>query len=400
VGDSTISLSIDNRDFTFLPGTEITIGRDPTCLVTVDERHSLVSRRHLRISHRDGRWWIEDTSTKGTFIDGRRISGPVKAEGAFLVQLGDDDAGVALRVITAGDHRIRRQANLPLLVAILVLALLAIGALILALNNRGGTQQVQAAGDGLTAASSGATQTSADQAAADLVRAKQATVMLLADTGLGSGFFVSDNLIVTNQHVAALAPSLFVAVSREVDQPAKVEYMAETVARHPFLDIAVLKLTTDVDGAAAGPAGLPSVAIGDSATLTLGDAVYNTGFPSPLSLISLDDMGLLRLPPVSATRGEAASWSIWPGCSNPDQASFIPEGSPPGVGCSPDGDITNAMVLTTFASGQGASGSPVFRDDHVIAVVFAGPKDEANAGRNITTSAFGPWLAGIVAANS
>ncbi len=399
VGESTISLSIDDRDFTFLPGTEITVGRDPSCLVTVDERHSLVSRRHLTITHQDGAWWIQDTSTKGTYVDGRKINGPTRAEGAFLAQLGDDDAGVALRVITAGEHRVRRQRNIPLLVAIGVLAAVAIGALFLALQNRGDGQPVNA-GDSTFGTGAVATAAPGTDAAAVLAQAKQSTVMLLADQGLGSGFFVSDKLIVTNQHVAALAPTLLVAVSRDVDKPAQIEYEAKTVALHPFLDIAVLQITNDANGNPVDSVGLPPVKLGDSNTLTLGDPVFNTGFPAEFAVISLDDMGELRLPPVSATRGEAASWAIWPGCSNPDQASFIPEGSPPGVGCSPDGDIANAVVITTFASGQGASGSPVFHNDEVVAVVFAGPQDEANAGRNISSTAFAPWLQQTIADNS
>ena len=70
------------------------------------------------------------------------------------------------------------------------------------------------------------------------------------------------------------------------------------------------------------------------------------------------------------------------------------------MGCSPDGDIANAVVITTFASGQGASGSPVFHNDEVVAVVFAGPQDEANAGRNISSTAFAPWLQQTIADNT
>ena len=60
--------------------------------------------------------------------------------------------------------------------------------------------------------------------------------------GQGSGFFVSDNLILTNQHVAALSPQLLVGVSRDGDEPAQIEYATELVANHPFLDIAVLRI--------------------------------------------------------------------------------------------------------------------------------------------------------------
>ncbi len=392
ISDATIQLSVDDRDFVFLPGTEITVGRDPDCLVTLDERHSLVSRRHLKISYRDDAWYVDDFSSKGTFVDGRRLSSSYKAEGAFLVQLGDDDAGTVMRVITAGEHRGPRSQSLLLLLAVGALALVAVVALTLAVRNRSNDDSM------VVIASPGQDPTSV--AAADLAAAKQSTVLLLADEGLGSGFFIADNLIVTNQHVAVLAPTLLVAVSREADDPAELEYEAETVAIHPFLDIAVLKLTADDAGAPVDDAGLPAVNLGDSLDLTLGDEVYNTGFPQTLSLISRDDAGELLLPPVSATSGEAASFAIWPGCSNPDRDSFIPLGSPPGVGCAPDGDVAKGIVITTFSSGQGASGSPVFRGNEVVAVVFAGPEDEANAGRNIATSSFRTWLEQVVAENS
>jgi hypothetical protein len=408
VTDASSQISVDGEDYTFLPGSEITVGRDPTCLVTVDERHSLVSRKHLKINYHDDHWWVDDYSSKGTFIDGRKIGSSFKAEGAFMVHLGDEEAGTPMRVITAGEHRGPRKQNILLLVVIGLLALIAIGALVIALQGGGDggggdTETGLPATDPLSADANAATGVAAAtndlSVPRDLATAKQSTVLLLADEGLGSGFFVSDRLILTNQHVAELATSLTVAVSRVADEPAQVEYMAETIARHPFLDLAVLQLTIDTTGNPVESSGLPSAAIGDSGGLTLGDMVYNTGFAAQLSLISLDDMGEVLLPPVSVTSGEAANFSIWPGCSNPDREGFIPLGSPAGVTCAPDGDIAKGIVLTTFSSGQGASGSPVYKNNEVIAVVFAGPEDEANAGRNITTSSFAGWLDEIIAAN-
>jgi hypothetical protein len=293
-----------------------------------------------------------------------------------------------MKVITAGDHRSPRSQSLFLLIAVGVLALIAILALALALRNRGNGETVT------VEAPPG--QAPMEVQATDLASAKQSTVLLLSDQGLGSGFFVSENLIVTNQHVAALSTTLMVAVSRQADDPAQIEFEAETVAVHPYLDIAVLKLTLDENGNPVSDSGLPAVTIGNSLSLTLGDEVFNTGFPQTLSLISRDDAGELLLPPVSATSGEAASFAIWPGCSNPDRDAFIPLGAPAGVGCAPEGDVSKGIVITTFSSGQGASGSPVFRGSEVIAVVFAGPEDEANAGRNISTSSFMDWLQGII----
>ncbi len=400
-----IQLSIDGRDYTFAPGTEITVGRDPSCLVPIDERHSLVSRRHLKITHRDGGWWIEDFSSKGTFIDGRQVTAPYRAEGAFMTQLGDEDAGTPLRIHTAGEHRGPRRQNLGILAAIVAVAIIAIVALYLVLRGGDTGDEIETGAPAAAAAVDNAAAASEppDTSAEDLAVAKQATVLLLAEDGLGlgSGFFVTDRLIVTNQHVAELAPALLVGVSRETDDAAIFEYEAVTVALHPYLDIAVLELTVDIDtGRPVDSSGLAAATIGDSSKLVLGDDVYSTGFPANLSVISADDMGEVRLPPVGTTSGEAASFAIWPGCSNPTFEAFIPEGSPPGVGCAPEGDVDRGVVITTFASGQGASGSPVFLDGDVVAVVFAGQIDQPNAGRNITTAAFRPWLDEIIATNS
>ena len=81
-------------------------------------------------------------SSKGTFIDGRRINSSYKAEGAFVAQLGDDDSGTPRKVITAGEHRSPRSQSLFLLIAVGVLALVAILALALALRNRGNGETV------------------------------------------------------------------------------------------------------------------------------------------------------------------------------------------------------------------------------------------------------------------
>ncbi len=381
VAGDTLRLSIDGHDYSFLPGAEVTVGRDPACLVQLEERHSLVSRRHLRIVHRNGAWWIEDYSSKGTWVDHRRLKGPYRAEGNFVAQLGDDEAGTPMRVITAGTHRPGFNANLPLM-ALLAAAVLVPLLILAFLLTRGGAEP-------------------------DFASAKRSTVMLFGlEGGQGSGFFVDDNLIVTNQHVAALSSQLLVGVSRSPDEPAQIEYATELVSNHPFLDIAVLRVSNratigsngpEISSEPVGDIGLPAVTIGDSTEVSIGDDVFSTGFPGRLGITSTDNMGELRLPAVAATSGQVVNFAIWPGCSNPDLDTFIPADSPPGVQCSRGGDVERGVLLSTFQSGQGASGSPVFSQNEVIGVVYAGAPDEANASLNIATSTFGQWLAEIVA---
>ncbi|MGI9597124.1 MAG: FHA domain-containing protein, partial [Acidimicrobiales bacterium] len=388
ISDSTLRLNVAGQDYSFLPGAEVTVGRDPSCLVQLDERHSLVSRRHLRITFEDDAWWLEDFSSKGTFVNNKQLKKPYKAEGAFIANLGDDDAGTPMRVITAGEHRVPRNRNMLAILGLAAAALIPLAILAVLLTRDDSPSSTEP----------------------DFVAAKQSTVMLFGlEGGQGSGFFVSDNLILTNQHVAVLSPQMLVGVSRQADEPAQIEYATELVANHPFLDLAVLRisnratLTGDGPQISPEPVGsinLPSVAVGDSTSVTIGDRVFNTGFPGRLSITSADDAGDLRLPSVVATSGEAANFAIWPGCSNPDFDLFIPSDSPPGVACSAGGDLKNGVLLSSFfSSGQGASGSAVFHDNEVVAVVYAGAADEDNATLSITSSVFAEWLEEIIEQN-
>ncbi len=382
VENDTLRLQIDGEDFVFLPGHEVTIGRDPSCLVTVDERHSLVSRRHLRFVHAQGTWWLEDASSKGTYIHGRRLNRPYKAEGAFIAQLGDPTAGTQLRVVTAGQHR--QPANRAgMAIAAIAAAALVIAAVVAWLVLRGDESQAEA-----------------------LATAKQSTVMLLSESGHGSGFFVSRSMIVTNQHVAAMADQLVVAVSPEVDEPAEIRYIATLVRNHPFLDIAVVRITNEASindagsvtiGNDADSADVPLLQLGDSGLVTIGDPVTSVGFPGRFSVPNSDDTGATRLAAVSSTSGQAANFTAWPGCNSPNLDSFIPPDSPATVACSADGAIEKGVLLTSFASGQGASGSAVLHDEKVVAVLFAGDAENATAGRSITTNAFSGWLSTVLA---
>lgn len=381
VETDTLRLSVDGDDFVLMPGHEVTVGRDPRCTVHIDERHTLVSRNHLRFRYMNGGWWLEDTSSKGTYIDGRAITAPYKVEGAFLVEMGDPRAGTELRVVAAGTHKPPRNLA-AIAVAVAAASALVLVSLLAWLIFRGDSTE-----------------------ATQLEQSKRATVMLLGSTGQGSGFFVTDSLIVTNQHVAALSDQLVVAVTEEVDEPATIAYVAELVENHPYLDVAVVRVTNRAEINAEGSVAIgeaidgtdqPVMDVGDSSALTLGDSVYSTGFPGNLSISSADDEGNLRLSPVATTRGEAENLTIWPGCSNPDLTNFIPADAPPTVTCATDGDVEEAVLIASFTSGQGASGSPVVADGEVVAVVFAGSDTQSDVSRSITSNAFSDWLSGVI----
>ncbi len=83
--------------------------------------------------------------------------------------------------------------------------------------------------------------------------------------GLGSGFILSpDGIIVTNQHVTAGATEIIVTTRDGSDYPATL------LGEDPYTDIAVLK----VDGR-----GLPTVPIGQSTDLMIGEWVVAIGNP-------------------------------------------------------------------------------------------------------------------------
>jgi DNA-binding winged helix-turn-helix (wHTH) protein len=79
-------LAWDNKAFPLVEGTNI-VGRDPRCTVWVDG--SGVSKRHARISIARGEATLEDLeSSNGTFVGGRRITGPRRLSDGDVIDLG------------------------------------------------------------------------------------------------------------------------------------------------------------------------------------------------------------------------------------------------------------------------------------------------------------------------
>ena len=105
----------------------------------------------------------------------------------------------------------------------------------------------------------------------------------------GSGTIVHpQGIILTNCHVAnpramgmssPPADRLGIAITEESDRPPALSYFAQVVAYDSDLDLAVIRITHDVKGRPVRRLKLPSVALGDSDSLDLGDRISIFGYP-------------------------------------------------------------------------------------------------------------------------
>ena len=107
----------------------------------------------------------------------------------------------------------------------------------------------------------------------------------------GSGTIISPNgLILTNAHVASPASqgdtesepdALAIGLMDQEDKPPVFQYFAQVRAVDGYLDLAVIQISTSMDGASVDPNGLnlPFVPLGNSDQIHVGDRVNIFGFP-------------------------------------------------------------------------------------------------------------------------
>jgi hypothetical protein len=105
----------------------------------------------------------------------------------------------------------------------------------------------------------------------------------------GSGTIVHpQGIILTNCHVAnpramgmssPPADRLGISITEESDQAPALSYFAQVVSYNADLDLAVVRITHDVKGRPVGRLKLPSVTLGDSDDLDLGDRISIFGYP-------------------------------------------------------------------------------------------------------------------------
>jgi hypothetical protein len=76
------------RGQAFPLGDEITLGRAAGCQVPLDDAYA--SQVHARVFERDGHWYVEDLgSTNGTYLNRRRVAGPMVIKRHDQLQIGN-----------------------------------------------------------------------------------------------------------------------------------------------------------------------------------------------------------------------------------------------------------------------------------------------------------------------
>jgi len=256
-----------------------------------------VSRNHLRLRWDSAAWTVTDTSSRGTYrAEGGAPLPPGQAvviDDVLALRLGSASVGthVTLAPAGAGAGAGRRSKwVLPTIAAASVLVVIAaVGVVATAL--RGG----DGGGGGDNTVSR-----------ATIAKAKPSVVRISANNNDGTGWggsgtiISSDGLILTNAHVAdpdavgligqygiqqsdpdAADPDEFlIGITKKADEPADDLYRAELLVSDGYLDLAVLKVTENVDGTPLdGELSLPALPIGDSDKVRGGDPMDLLGFP-------------------------------------------------------------------------------------------------------------------------
>jgi hypothetical protein len=127
------------------------------------------------------------------------------------------------------------------------------------------------------------------QAVVQVVALRQQFMGGMSSAWTGSGSIVHPaGIVLTNCHVASPrsmgmsappADRMAIAITENPDDAPAISYFAEVVATDPELDLAVMRIVSDVRGRAVQNLNLPYLPIGNSDDMRLGDKVSIYGYP-------------------------------------------------------------------------------------------------------------------------
>jgi putative serine protease PepD len=345
-------------DKRFEADESVRIGRDARSDVVADD--AAVSRHHANVGRRSDGWWFVDHSNSGSFIDGERVKEKKVIE-QTVVQLGHPEAGYQLVLVPVADVASAQKAIVTKRRRKRVARLGAVAAAV----------AVIAGGVTATALLTGGSKHDNTLSAANLERAKRASVQLIAfdANGLpswtGSGTVIdSSGLILTNAHVAKPTAKgltgggvedhdpafLQVAFAKDDNTPAVAKYRATPVVSDGYLDLSVVKIDANADGSPldSDKLALPEpVPIGDSNALQTGDHITALGYPA---LTGDDHVG----GPLTVTSGDVSAFKRDYGTNTDrfwiDTTERIAHGNSGGASINSAGELI--AVNTQFRKGQ------------------------------------------------
>jgi S1-C subfamily serine protease len=350
-------------------GDRFLVGRGSDCELTLADGEA--SRRHALLRPQaDGSVVLEDLgSTNGTFVNGRRINGPVTLRGGERVRIGDTELnfldgvaaqtqqpspatappppGAAAAAAAAGGGAgaaaagsapptpsrierimLRRSVNRAMIIAGIsgAIALIAVVVVVIIVLTGG---------------------SSAPSSSEIVAAVKPATVdVLISQTGEGvvaggTGWVLDADrgLIVSNNHVINGADQVQVVVDGQ-------KRNAQVVAAAPCQDMSVIRV--------ADNAGLKTMPLGSQSDLKAGDTVVAVGFPASAS--PQDHL--------VATVGSV---------SDPKTEYDVPQAA--------DVPILSNVVQTDAAINPGNSGGPLVDQDKELVGMNTAGLDEAGGRR-------------------
>lgn len=141
-----------------------------------------------------------------------------------------------------------------------------------------------------------------------LERAMWSTVKLDSDGGSGSGTMLSeDGYILTNHHVIydddarEVCTEIYVSLTHAFDQTPAQRFVAEPVEYNDELDLALLRIVTDLNGnALPADTSFYAVPMADSHAVRLGQTIWVAGYPAV--------GGGNSRSPISVTSGIMSGW--------------------------------------------------------------------------------------------
>ncbi|MEK9135965.1 MAG: serine protease, partial [Bacteroidota bacterium] len=166
----------------------------------------------------------------------------------------------------------------------------------------------------------------------------------------GSGSIISaDGLVLTNNHVVDTGlydyDALGIAITRRSDAPPSLEYLARVVAVEPVLDLAVIRIVSDLDGNSVEP-NLPYLEVGNSDEVEIGDRLRILGYPG------------IGGETITFTEGAVSGFTLERGVQGRawiKTDATIAGGNSGGVGANADGQLVGIPTIVTSGSEYGQS---------------------------------------------